>query len=211
MKQQVVGKILIGALVGALLSPCASAEDTQSATPSSAATPAQSRPPDASKAAASEPAKPDEGKPGVDPGSARPQPTGVEEVLKMVKAGVSKEVIKTYVESSAMEYRLSAAGIIMLKEHAAPDEVIAAMLKRDAALRQHRSNPTETPPAASGQNRHYGALDPESYEYFQYYYLYPRSVAAANERLLYSTPSFAYYPPYGFYGGAPFRPLYRHP
>ena len=48
----------------------------------------------------------------------------------------------------------------------------------------------------------YGALDPDSYHYFWYYHLYPRTLAAANQRLgNYGAPY-----GYGFGYNGPFYP-----
>jgi len=56
-------------------------------------------------------------------------------------------------------------------------------------------------------------LDPESYDYFQYYYLYPRTLASVNERIYSSYPWVAGYPGYAYGYGAPWgfggRPLAR--
>ena len=61
-----------------------------------------------------------------------------------------------------------------------------------------------------------GQLDPEGYDYFRYYYLYPRTLASANERL-FSSPAFppppysrGYYSPWGFRPG-PFAPQFPGP
>jgi hypothetical protein len=52
-----------------------------------------------------------------------------------------------------------------------------------------------------------GNLDPEGYDYFRYYYLYPRTLASANERL-YSSPTFPACPTWspGYYSPWAFRP-----
>ena len=52
-----------------------------------------------------------------------------------------------------------------------------------------------------------GDLDPEGYDYFRHYYLYPRTLASANQRLWSSYPS-SVYPVYSFGCWSPraFRP-----
>ena len=206
MKQKLVGS---GFMVGALLSAClcvyAMAQDAQDK-PGTAVAP-EVKPGDSPKSAAA-PANHDEGKTEAN-GIVDKHSTGVDEVLKMMKAGVSTEVIKTYIENSEIAYNLSGADIIALKEHAVPDELATAMVKRGAALRGQGAQAGNLTLAAIGNNRSYRPLDPESYDYFQYYYLYPRTLASANQRL-YSVnpPSFGYRPySYGFYGPAPFHPL----
>jgi hypothetical protein len=137
--------------------------------------------------------------------------TPIQEILKMLDAGVSKEVIKGYVESAPMNYNASAADIISLKQHGIPDDITLALLKRGTESRLQNSQATEVQPApvsvVSRDNHFYP--DPESYDYFQYYYLYPRTLASANERLgIYPAPyfsgsygSFGPYSPRGLYFG----------
>ncbi len=130
----------------------------------------------------------------------------------MLQAGVSTDIIKAYIENSPVAYDLSAADLIALKQQAVPDALTMAMMKRGAALRmqaQQAATLAASRRADSRTNRRSYGLDPESYDYFQYYYLYPRTLAAANQRF-YSTgtssPGFA---PYGngFYGPPVFWPL----
>jgi hypothetical protein len=121
---------------------------------------------------------------------------GIQEILKMVDAGVSKEVIKVYVEAASVAYNPNGADMIALKEHGVPDEVTIALLKRSAALRQMMT-PAGARPGSSGYGPNpdvrFGP-DAESYDYFQRYYLYPRTLAAANERLgYYGMPHFPVY------------------
>jgi hypothetical protein len=106
------------------------------------------------------------------------------------------------------------------EKRAVPDELTRAMVERGATLRTQvvqSSNLYGLPPVYSGGNRRYGIFDPEGYDYFQYYYLYPRTLAYANQRLYapYGS-SFGFAPyAYGFYGPRPFHPLspsaFRHP
>ena len=105
----------------------------------------------------------------------------VQEILKMVDAGVSKDVIKTYIENTRFDLIPTAGDIITLKQHSVPDELTTALLKRSAQIQAQRAqtSPRLAVPADLG----YGQLDPESYDYFQYYYLYPRTLAYTYERL----------------------------
>src|SRR5262249_53344154 len=48
---------------------------------------------------------------------------GIKEIEHMVEAGVSKEVLKTYLENVRVTRMLSPSEIISLKEHSVPDEV----------------------------------------------------------------------------------------
>ncbi len=161
----------------------------------------------------------DAGKSAPSTGAAVRHSAGVEEILKMAQAGVSMEVIKTYIESSPVAYDPSPDDLIALKERGIPDDVTMALVKRGAALRAQvsPSGNLSAMPAAYPDRRRYGRLDPESYDYFQYYYLYPRTLAYANQRLFSPYPSFSGFAPYpyGYYGPLPFRTLppeaFRHP
>ena len=125
----------------------------------------------------------------------------------MLDAGVSKEVVKAYVESAPLSSQPTPSDMIALKEDGVGDDITLALLKRSSELAQQRPRPqsqataAEPPQAANRFN-----LDPESYEYFQYYYLYPRTLAHAYDRLgYYSAPHFP-----GYYGPpGPFLPYYR--
>jgi hypothetical protein len=166
------------------------------------------------------PARHEDARPEQKTGDTEPFSAGVDEILKMLQAGVSTNVIKAYIESSPVAYSLSAGDIIALKKRAVPDELTTAMVTRGGTLRtqaSQSSNLNVLPRVYSRGNRSYGTLDPEGYDYFQYYYLYPRTLADANQRLYAPyRSSFGFAPyPYGFYGPMPFHPLspsaFRHP
>lgn len=132
-------------------------------------------------------------------------PSGVQQVLKMVDAGVSKDVIKAYVETAPMVFKPSAEDLIKLKERGVPDDVTMAMLKRGSEQAQSTATQLASAVTANLRNRLY--LDPEGYDYFQYYYLYPRTLSSVYGRLgPYSGPYYS-----GYYGGfAPYSPRYPY-
>jgi hypothetical protein len=229
MKQDLVRKwLVIGMLVG-LQALLASAQDGQTgaSSPSESATPQMpNRPsmkPAIVKAGQNEPSEPRATSP------TQPQ-TGVDEILKMLQAGVSKEVMKAYIETAQVASPLSAADIVTLKEHSLSDDLTVALIKRGAELtaQVNQAGASNAAPAkVSGTTSlealvaalrssqfNAGRLDPEGYDYFRYYYLYPRTLASANERLFSSPsspafPSYAsgYYPPWGF-RPRPFAPQF---
>jgi hypothetical protein len=213
MKQQLVGSgFIVGVLWGACMLLHAAAQDAQVGP----AAPAASTAPGAGQGdpfkTAAAPNKPDDRKPRSNAGGTTNYSAGVNEILNMVQAGVSTEVIKTYIENSPVAYSLSAADVIALKEHAVPDELTTALMKRGATLRMQVPQSVAlnaTPLPYRGVNRRSYRLDPESYDYFQYYYLYPRTLAAANQRFYSSdalSPGLAPYG-YGFSGPPAFWPL----
>jgi hypothetical protein len=148
-----------------------------------------------------------------------PASPAVADIVKLLDAGVSKDVVKAYIEKTLVGYQPSAADIIALKEHGVSDEVTTVLLKRtpetgasaaqsaaSIVAAQAALNPAPgnaAPTYVAGED--YGRLDPEGYNYFQYYYLYPRTLAWANQQL-------GYYPPlnngwnYGWNGPMPFNP-----
>jgi hypothetical protein len=66
-------------------------------------------------------------------------PYGANEVLKLYKGGVSKDVIINYIDSTVMPYHLTADGIIYLQTVGVPQEITQAMILRDGQLRQQFS------------------------------------------------------------------------
>ncbi len=139
-----------------------------------------------------------------DASQAAPSP-GVADVLKMLDAGVSKDVIKTYIETSPASFSAGAADLIALKNHGVNDEITMAILKHGSAQTTVAANATVAPAAADNASapvRTYvinNRTDPESYDFFQRYYLMPRARANVNQTLGYPAV------PYG--GG--FVPYYQ--
>jgi hypothetical protein len=160
----------------------------------------------------------------------------ISDILKLLDAGVSKDIIKAYVEKTLSNYQPSAADIITLKQHGVTDDVTAMLLARtpepaaavnpavnmqaqSSAAAENAQAGAAAPTYAPGGNA--GYLDPEGYNYFQYYYLYPRTLAWANQQL-YGNNNYGvgnivspYYGGYGFYGPTPFSPyppsVFAHP
>jgi hypothetical protein len=159
-------------------------------------------------------------KPAAAPATNQPSGTtispGVTEILKMADAGVSAEVIKTYVETSPVAPQPTDDDVIAMKKHNVGDDVVTLLLKRGAEVRTKTAAAKQEAVAqvVSARRASSGGFEPESYDYFRHYYLQPRALASANQRLYpYYGPYFAR--PYGYgsvYGyGAPVsgRPYYR--
>lgn len=116
-----------------------------------------------------------------------PLSNGIPEILQMLDAGVSKEVLEAFILNSPVPYELKAADVIALKQAGANDSLTLALLKHGAKLREERAQVLAKEAAAGVQSPQGGpirrgfsspGLDPESYQYFQYYYLYPRTLAS---------------------------------
>ena len=156
------------------------------------------------------------------PGSPPPPPVsrGANEIIKLLEAGVSKDVIKTYVETSPTLPKPTAADIIALKEHGVSDDIMTALLKRTPDARPNLPSPgAPNPPPSQQQQDMAGPVSPpdaapapppvsyyDSYDYFQRYYLLPRTLANVNQTLGYSVVS-----PYAYAYPYPYAPVFYGP
>jgi hypothetical protein len=227
MKQKLVRNWLVAGTLVAVQGLSAPAQNgpTTSPAPAERATQQTASSP-AMKPATAKAGQSDPSEPGVK--SNAQQPTGVDEILKLLQAGVSKEVMKAYIETTPVAFPLSAIDLVTLKEHGLPDELTVALIKRGAELTaqvNQASASNAAPAKVSGTaslnellaafrsgRLNSGYLDPEGYDYFRYYYLYPRTLASANQRL-FSSPTFpaspawspGYYSPWAFHP-RPFAP-----
>ncbi|MBE7500005.1 MAG: hypothetical protein HS113_06775 [Verrucomicrobiales bacterium] len=136
----------------------------------------------------------------------------VREVIQMSEAGVSANVIQAYVEASESLEQLSAPDLIALKTHGIADDLVTGMVQRSAKARalDARQKADAVARLVAARNARSGGVDPESYDYFRLYYLQPRALAAAYERLgPYARPVYAP----GWYGryGPPPTARYRYP
>jgi hypothetical protein len=213
MRKSLVRKWLVAALLVGLNGLPAQAQNAGTGAPPAP----ESAPPGAAHPAPQAPAI---GKPGQSQSSAplaqgaASSPVGVEQLLKMLQAGVSKEVIRAYIDTAQAVPQLSAADIVTLKERGVPDDLTVALMKRKAELaaqaRQTSASnavPTKVAGAVSldalvaalqSRQLNGGSLDPEGYDYFRYYYLTPRAIAAANEQVFSSYRALPGYPSYSY-------------
>ena len=209
MKQLMIGKWLAaGALIGGLAQWCAVAQESRPPTlPPTAVTPAPAGPSSQPTPSATL--------------AAKPQPSIVDEILNLTKAGVGPEVIKTYVEHAPAVAFPTAAEIIALKDAGVPNEITVALMKRAGEL-QAQALPTLAPPppvattlppnrdAFTGTPA--GIPNPENYDFWWYHYAYPRALASANQRMLSAYAPYGGYGSFGpsfslgFYPSLPFRP-----
>jgi len=158
--------------------------------------------------------------------------SGIADILKMLDAQVSPDVIRTYIETSPNTFDVTSDDLITLKQHKATDEITVALLKHNSssAAPAASSAPAATQSQSPAPIRAYvinnGRLDPESYDFFQRYYLMPRTLANVNQTLGYAAVPYGdgfvpYYPPGiynygyasapGFAGGVGFTAGTRNP
>jgi len=129
--------------------------------------------------------------------TAAPAPDGMPEMFKMVDAGLSKEVIKAFIERAPFPFDPTPTDLIALKQRGVSDEIALALLKHEPAASPGGGKTSTAELAPSNKRVVLVYIDPEGYDYFQHYYLYPRTLAAANARLgWYQTPfGYGYCPP----------------
>ena len=210
MKQDLVRTWLVAGVLVALQGLSTPAQNGQTSTPS----PLESAIPQSASGASDKPATAQAGQSqNSEPRAKTPTQylASVDEILKMVQAGVSKNVMQAYIETAPVVPHLSAADIVTLKEHSVPDELTVALMKRGAELAA-QAKPAGVSPEAPARvtgtislnelaavlrssQLNPGRLDPEGYDYFRYYYLFTRTIASANERILSSYPAFPAYGP----------------
>ena len=99
----------------------------------------------------------------------------------------------SFVASSTKFFNLSATDIITLKEKGVADEVLSALLKRDADMKTSvaQSYATTAAPAIVRRLSTEGAIDPESYDFWFYHYAYPRALSESYRMLAPYDPALA--------------------
>lgn len=109
----------------------------------------------------------------------------VQDILKMSDAGVSSGVILAFVQASRTSYAPTSADLIALKQHNVPDEVTSALMKRGSEVEAQKVivkrdpvAPTVVKQLSSGTD-----FDPESYEFWQNHYAYPRALTYSYRTL----------------------------
>jgi hypothetical protein len=89
----------------------------------------------------------------------------VRDVIKMLKSGVSEDVVKAYIQNSPSTFNLTADDIIQLQGAGVAPSTTTAMLNHDAALRQNGSVPPAPPdqPALPPPDQSQGATTAPAY------------------------------------------------
>ena len=224
--------LLAAVLVGAGALPLEAQNQETNASPGSGAAPPNAAHPAPAISAAGEAGQGWAAPPAAPPAAA--SSVEVDNLLKLLQSGVSKDVIRAYIETSAAVPQLSAADIVRLKERGLPDDLTLALMKRRVQLlaQATQANASNAVPTnvtgsvsldaliAALQRRQVsgGGLDPEGYDYFRYYYLTPRAIASANEQIFSSYRALPGYGPYGFgyrlpgaFGPYPLAPRFPGP
>ena len=69
---------------------------------------------------------------------ARAWPSGVSEVMKLFKGGISADIIVSYINNSTLSFYLSADNLIALQQEGVPQQVLTAMMQRYGQLQRKR-------------------------------------------------------------------------
>lgn len=85
---------------------------------------------------------------------------GLSEVVKLHKAGINDSVIRTFVETSQVAYRLSAQDIIRLRELGISPDIITALMKRGGEVRQAMNTAAQQAQAAASSAYYQAATSP---------------------------------------------------
>jgi hypothetical protein len=135
---------------------------------------------------------------------------GVADILKMVDAGVSPDVVKAYVKTSPIAYNLSASEIIALKDRGVSQEIIASVIQHGGELRaqsiwaEQRAASVAAQPATQGAVTSY-ATAPAYYDYSQIAYPAYADVYPVSSYGCYSYGGgWPYYWPSSWSGGYPY-------
>ena len=110
-----------------------------------------------------------------------------EDIKKLCAAGISDEVILSYVKANGPVAKLSAEDVIELKQAGASEKLLSVILGNSSAPAAPAPERTTvvTRPATTYVSTPYYYTPSYSYDYYDYYY--PRS---------YYAPSYYYYPRY---------------
>jgi hypothetical protein len=138
---------------------------------------------------------------------------GLDDVVKLVKAGVDESVVLAFIQSSPVAYHPSAQEIIRLRELGISSPVITAMLQRGEEIRvraaearremelRNAPTPQPAPPVADPPNGTSAPAPsaPPTVVYAASSYTYPPVVSYAYGPSYYPR-SYSYYPRAGYYG-----------
>ena len=136
------------------------------------------------------------------------------DVLKMVEAGVSPDVIRAFLENASSAYDPNASDLIALKTNGVPDNVTTAMMKRATEIKAINESKKAESMARAAATLQAGpvAMDPESYDFWWYTHGFPRAMASSvRQNDPYPGIAPYGYGAYGGYGGYYAPPIRHYP
>ncbi|MGD0412460.1 MAG: hypothetical protein ABSC18_12260 [Verrucomicrobiota bacterium] len=134
-------------------------------------------------------------------------PSGVSEVTKMFKGGISADIMVSYINNSPLSFYLSADNLIALQQEGVPTPVLTAMMRRYGELQRQTGMAAGAPiqvPAQAAAPQYAGApVQVPAQAPAPQYYSYD-SYAPAPPPASYSYVAAPSYPVYGPYYYDPF-------
>jgi len=135
-------------------------------------------------------------------------PSGVGEVMKLFKGGITADIMVSYVKNSPLSFYLSADNIISLQQQGVPSEVLTAMIQRYGELQRQTGVALGTPgrppvqvPAQAPAPTYYSYAPEDSSASFD----------AALQARAASSYAYAAPPTYPVYAPEPVAPVYYDP
>jgi hypothetical protein len=126
---------------------------------------------------------------------------GLDEIVKLTKAGVDESVILVFVEKSPVAYNPTADEIIRLRENGVSSAVVAALLKRGEEIRQRAAETAKQPASASQAPATVNPPAPTPAT--------PTQTVTTSPTVVYTTPTYYASPAYGW--GGYYSPGYFYP
>jgi hypothetical protein len=174
----VLGVVILFTAAGAIQKATSSSEEASGAT---------SAPPVVAPLALESTPQPEKQTPSPAPPAAQFSP-GVTAALRLLDAGVNKDIVKSYIQNSSLGFELSAEDIIALNERGVAPDLIVAMVTRSGEQRPAALPQTIMPPMGPMPMPEWTGPGPE-------YYPYPPEMPAT-------------YAPEPAYGGSPYSYWY---
>lgn len=122
---------------------------------------------------------------------------GLDEIAKMVQAGVDPDVVQAFIENSAIAYSPNAGDIVHLHELGAPSHVVAGLIRHGGKLRERGIQESKEVQAKLSRSATLPTAYPAAYSSVSEQPSRPASVTCNT--FYYTSPSVAYadYPIYG--------------
>lgn len=136
-----------------------------------------------------------------------PMSAGLDEVVKLTKAGVSESVVISYVQNSPVAYHPSADEIIKLRENGVSAPIITAVLSRGAVVRDQAAQQAQVAQVPAPTAVQTAPVVTPPLVQPTVAYTAPVVYAEASPSVVYIGSSYPTYPfSFGFYG----FPFYYH-
>jgi len=139
---------------------------------------------------------------------------GLDEIAKMVEAGVQPEVVEAFIDNSTIAYAPNAEDVVQLHKLGTPSQVVSAVIRHGGKLREQGIKEFKESQATLSQQATAAAISPAVYApvaapsvqpasvtYNTYAYAYPAVVGSGYPVQGYAGPKYVCYP----------RPSYWHP